>query len=152
GLRELVPVVDRDPGEYEVPGLVGAEQGFHQPVAALLEVGQVDGIVDVPVVVDVAPADRDRHLVHGADPPTPAGPELPRTWEKAPDGGSGAFSSERGAPRVVRFAPEGGSRRYVAVVLQIADRTRLTVRWEAGVHPGGGPSPGRHAPRSAATR
>src|SRR4029079_6737100 len=113
GLRELVPVVDRDPGEYEVPGLVGAEQGFHQPVAALLEVGQVDGVVDVAVVVDVAPADRDRHLVHGAYRPTPPAPTEARTWEKAREGGSGAFSSERGPARVVRFAPEGGSRRDV---------------------------------------
>ena len=43
-----------------------AEHALDPLVAALLEVGRVDGVVDVLVRVDVAPADLDSLLVHHA--------------------------------------------------------------------------------------
>ena len=67
----------RDPGEHEVPRVADAlERPFEELVAALLEIRGVDGVVDVPEGIDVAPPDLDPFLVHGADRirSSPSGP------------------------------------------------------------------------------
>src|SRR5436190_13736413 len=61
--RELAPEIDRDPDDHEIDR--GAEGLAHPPVPAFLQVGQVDRVVDVPVVIDVAPPDADLELLHG---------------------------------------------------------------------------------------
>ena len=64
---ELAPEVDRDACENEIPRVARIAERVVDPlVATLLEVGRVDGVVDVHVRVDVAPADLDTLLMrHG---------------------------------------------------------------------------------------
>jgi hypothetical protein len=64
---QLPPEVDRDACENEVPRVAGVPERLLDPlVPALLEVRGVDGVVDVHVGVDVAPADLDELLMrHG---------------------------------------------------------------------------------------
>jgi len=51
-LAQLAAEVDRHPREHEIPErAVPAERGLEPLVAALLEVGRVDGVVDVSVGV-----------------------------------------------------------------------------------------------------
>src|SRR5690242_14792085 len=66
GLGDLAAEVDRDVGDDEVPHRVVVADRAREPlVAHLLEVREVDGVVDVAVVVHVPPADFDALLVHG---------------------------------------------------------------------------------------
>ena len=67
---QLAPEVDREPGDDEVPRRLVAHGRVEPLVAALLEVGGVDGVVDVPERVHVPPPDLDTLLVHAADPTT----------------------------------------------------------------------------------
>src|SRR5262245_22737399 len=61
---QLAPEVDRDAREHEVPRVAELpESGVDPLVAALLEIRRVDGVVDVHVRIDVAPADLDALLV-----------------------------------------------------------------------------------------
>ena len=64
-LPELAAEVDGHPNEHEVPGVAGLSERAGEPlVARLLEVGEVDGVVDVADGVVVTPADCDPFLVH----------------------------------------------------------------------------------------
>src|SRR5581483_6857919 len=71
-LRELASVVDRDPSQDEVPRVGCRPQGLlHPRVAAPLQVGEVDGVVDVAVGVHVPPADGNTLFVHDRVPSQP---------------------------------------------------------------------------------
>src|SRR6185295_11896226 len=63
-LGQLAAEVDRDAGEDVVPEVAARTERSDEPlVARLLEVGRVNGVVDVAERVQVAPADLDSLLV-----------------------------------------------------------------------------------------
>ena len=63
-LRQLATVVDLDPRD-DVAKRIISDEAVEPLVPHLLEVGEKDGVVDVPVRVEVFPADLDLLLVHG---------------------------------------------------------------------------------------
>jgi hypothetical protein len=63
GEHDLAAIVDRDAGEHVLElAVTGTQVGLHPAIAALLEVGEEDGVVDVAEAVQVAPADLDALL------------------------------------------------------------------------------------------
>src|SRR5262249_27750570 len=115
---ELPAEVDRDPQDHEVDR--GAEDRPHPSVAAFLEIGEVDGVVDVAVVVHVAPPDLDLDLLHaGGAYGVAGGPES----HEGPGHRPGPSFGERGStqafgrppravrPEMLRFRYGSGCRR-----------------------------------------
>ena len=95
--RELPAEVDRDTNDHE-PDVV-AEGPADPPIAAFLQVGEVDGVIDVAVVVHVAPPDPDLDLLHAGGA---YGPDI----TKAP-GFARGLRSERGAPPLLSVPRAG---------------------------------------------